>query len=102
QGLDGEVGIFRASEHEEGIGATGCQQEEEEQGDGPLANRDCGKIEAHQLTSLPWAVLTRAPSLRRSAPSETTGSSELSPEITAVSLVTRTSLTGRKCTVELA
>ena len=46
QGLDGEGGILRPSEHEEGVGTGGHQQEEEEQGDGPFANGDRGKIEA--------------------------------------------------------
>ena len=67
QGLDGEGGVLRPSEHEEGVGAGGHQQEEEEQGDGPFANGNRGKIEAHQLRSalLSDAVLTRAPSCRR-------------------------------------
>ena len=58
-------GILRAPEHEEGVGAGGRQQEDEEQGDGPFANGDRGKIEAHQLALLSDAVLTRAPSCRR-------------------------------------
>ena len=65
QGLDGEVGVLRAPEHDEGVGAGGRQQEDEEQGDGPFANGDRGKIEAHQLLLLSEAVLTRAPSCRR-------------------------------------
>ena len=62
QGLDGEVGVLRPSEHEESVGACGRQQEDEEQGDGPFANGDRGKIEAHQSLLLSDAALTRAPS----------------------------------------
>src|SRR6476660_7666340 len=53
QGLDGERGILRPPEHEKGVGACGRQQEDEEQGeqgDGPFANGDRGKIEVHLLT----------------------------------------------------
>ena len=63
QGLDGEGGILRPSEHDEGVGTGGHQQEDEKQGDGPFANGNRGKIEAHQLPSLSDAVLTRVLSL---------------------------------------
>ena len=65
QSLDGEGGVLRPPELDEGIDACGGQQEDEKQGDGPLANRNRGKIEAHQLLPLPEAVRTRAPSCRR-------------------------------------
>src|SRR4029450_4091301 len=42
QGLDGEGGVLRSPEHEEGVGACGRQQEDEEQGYGSFANGDCG------------------------------------------------------------
>ena len=51
QGLDGEGGVLRPPEHEEGVGACGRQQEDEEQGDGPFANGDRGKIEIHHLAT---------------------------------------------------
>ena len=51
QGLDGEGGVLRPPEHEEGVGACGRHQEDEEQGDGPFANGDRGKIEVHQLAT---------------------------------------------------
>ena len=47
QGLDGEGGVLGAPELDEGVGARGRQQEDEEQGDGPFANGDRGKIEVH-------------------------------------------------------
>ena len=65
QGLDGEGWILRPSELDEGIGAGSRQQDDEEQGDGPFANGDCGKIEAHSLPPAFEAILTRAPSCKR-------------------------------------
>ena len=49
----------------DGVDLIGTQQQDEEQGDGPFANGDRGKIEAHHLPLLSDAVLTRAPSCRR-------------------------------------
>ena len=60
-----KFGSSARPEHDEGVGAGGHQQEDEEQGDGAFANGDRGKIEAHQLPLLSDAVLTRAPSCRR-------------------------------------
>jgi hypothetical protein len=51
QGLDGEGGVLSAPELDEGIDACGSQQNDEEQGDGSLANRERGKIEAHQFAA---------------------------------------------------
>ena len=59
-----KLGSSARPEHDEGVGADGRQQENEEQGDGPFANGDRGEIEAHQLLLLSEAVLTRAPSCR--------------------------------------
>lgn len=42
QGLDGEGRVLGAPELDEGIGAGGGQQNDEEQGDGPLANGERG------------------------------------------------------------
>ena len=51
QGLDGEGGVLRPPEHEEGVGACGRHQEDEEQGDGAFANGDRGKIEIQHLAT---------------------------------------------------
>ena len=50
-------------------GTGGHQQEDEEQGDGPFANGDRGKIEAHQLATpiSSTFVLTLALSAKRTA-----------------------------------
>jgi len=58
QGLDGEGGVLGPPEHQEGVGTCGRQQEDKEQGDGPFANGNRGKIEPHHLLLLSEAVLT--------------------------------------------
>ena len=65
QGLDGEVWVLRPAEHDEGIGAGSHKHEDQEQGDGPFANGNCRKIEAHRLFLPSEANLTRVPSCKR-------------------------------------
>src|SRR5262249_21322244 len=99
QHLDGERRVLGATELEESIGARSSDGDDEEQGDGALAHRQGGEVEAGpRAATLSSAMWTRSPSCRRWAPSATMRSPALMPLTMAVSSASRRTCTALRDT----